>query len=127
MYALKLIHISCAVISFSGFFLRGLLMLYNPGYLQKPWVRVTPHIVDTALLVSAVALAAGMGLSPSDHPWLAAKIAALLCYIALGMVALRFGRTRKIRCMAWILAMLTFLYIVSVAASKSVAGVFVLL
>ena len=53
-----------------------------------------------------------------------AKIAALLCYIGLGMVALRFGRTMRTRVAAWLLAMAAALYIVSVAYSKSPLGFF---
>jgi uncharacterized membrane protein SirB2 len=54
--------------------------------------------------------------------WLSAKIIALLVYIGLGMVALRFGKSRKTRVNAWLLALLTAVYIISVAYSKSPLG-----
>ena len=60
-----------------------------------------------------------------EHSWLMAKIVALLVYIGAGMVALRFGRSRNVRLGAWVFGLLTFLYIVSVALSKSVLGWFV--
>ena len=66
-------------------------------------------------------------LSPLAQPWLYVKIIALLLYIGLGMVALRFGRNKRIRLSAWLLGLFIFLYIVSVAMSKSVMGWFVLI
>jgi len=61
-------------------------------------------------------------LSPVGQPWLIAKLLALLAYIGLGMVALRYGGTRRIRGTAWLLALATAAYIVSVAFSKSAWG-----
>ena len=63
-----------------------------------------------------------LGLSPAKAPWIAAKIVALIVYIALGMIAFRFGRTRRIRGIAFALALLTFGYIVTVAISKDPRG-----
>ncbi len=83
-----------------------------------------PHIIDTFLLASAVVLAVQMRLSPFEQPWLMTKIIALLVYIGLGMVALRFGRSKRTRLIAWLLGLATILYIVSVAFSKSVLGWF---
>jgi uncharacterized membrane protein SirB2 len=70
------------------------------------------------LLGSAIALALQLQLSPLHAPWLLSKIVALLLYIALGMVAIRHGRTRRMRVYAWLAAQLVFLYIVSVALTR---------
>jgi len=121
---LKAIHLSSVVLSFAGFFIRGIWMWQGSARLKQRWVKTTPHIVDTFLLGSAILLAVQWRLSPFEHPWLMAKIIALLVYIGAGMIALRFGRSRKERLMAWLFGMLTFLYIVSVALSKSVLGWF---
>ena len=62
-------------------------------------------------------------LSASGNaPWIAAKIVGLVVYIALGMVALRLGRTRAIRAGAWVAALITFGYIVTVALTKDPHG-----
>jgi len=92
--------------------------------LQQRWVKITPQLVDTVLLVSAIVLAIQLRFSPLELPWLMMKIIALLVYIGAGLVALRFGRSKTIRLYAWLFSLLTFLYIVSVAFSKSVLGVF---
>ncbi|MGA9575157.1 MAG: SirB2 family protein [Lysobacterales bacterium] len=124
MGTVKAIHIAFAALSFSGFFIRGIWMLRDSPLLSRRWVKITPQVVDTVLLASAITLAVQLRLSPLDQPWLMAKIIALLAYIGVGLVALRFGRTKRIRLYAWLLGMLIFLYIVSVAMSKSVMGWF---
>ncbi|MEP6606483.1 MAG: SirB2 family protein, partial [Nitrosospira sp.] len=87
--------------------------------LQQRWVKIMPHMVDTVLLASAIALAIMLHQDPIHNSWLSAKIAGLLLYIGLGMVALRFGRTRKARISALIAAQIVFLYIVLVALTKN--------
>jgi len=47
----------------------------------------------------------------------------LILYILLGMVALRWGKTRNIRIAAWLLAVMVFLYIIVVAMTKSSSGI----
>ena len=97
-------------------------MLTDSPKLQFRWVRVAPHIVDTLLLASAITLAFQMHLSTLEQPWLMVKIVALLAYIGIGTIALKPGRSKKIRVLAWLLAIATFTYIVSVALTKSVMG-----
>jgi len=99
-------------------------MLSGSDLLQLKWVKIIPHGVDAVLLGTALALLYQSHWSVLDHHWLQMKIVALLVYIGLGMIALRFGKTRKVRFMAWISALLVFLFIVSVALSKSAYGFF---
>ena len=60
--ALKHIHLTCVLLSGLGFVLRGFWMLRRAARLQQKWVRWVPHVVDTGLLASAIALAV-LGLS----------------------------------------------------------------
>lgn len=111
----KYIHISCVLISYLFFFMRGVWMLRANPILQQRWMKVVPHVVDTALLLSAITLATLLSISPLAAPWLMAKIIALLLYILLGTIAIKRGKTRKIRLAAWLAAQLVFIYIVCVA------------
>ncbi|SFM78950.1 SirB2 family protein [Rugamonas rubra] len=117
-YALKYLHMSCAALSGGLFLLRGCWMLFQPARLQQRWVRVAPHIIDTALLASAVTLAVLSGQYPLAQGWLSAKVLALLLYIVLGTVALKRGKTRAVRAGAFTAALACFGYIVAVAVSK---------
>lgn len=116
---LKHIHVTCVVLSYSLFFLRGLWMLRDSPLSQLGLMKIAPHIVDTTLLISAIALAWQYGISPLAAPWLAAKIVALLFYIVIGSVALKRGKTKRIRLVAWLVAQAFFFYMVSVAVTHN--------
>jgi uncharacterized membrane protein SirB2 len=121
---LKIIHVSCAVLSIGGFSLRGYWMLSGNALLDKRIAKTLPHIIDTLLLASAIGMLFIWQTSPFEFTWLGAKVLALLAYIGLGMVALRFGRTRQVRILAWTSALVVAAYIVSVALNKSALGFF---
>ncbi len=119
---LKNVHLVTVVLTISFFVIRGVWMLRGSAMLQRRWVRTAPHVNDTILLLSAIALAIRLGQYPFVHDWLTAKVLALLAYIILGSVAIRRGRTRQIRIVAWLGALLVFGYIVSVAMARSPQG-----
>lgn len=119
--AVKHLHIASVALSITLFMVRAGWMLYSPERLQRRWVKVIPHVNDTMLLLSGAWLAWQIG-APGLGGWLPAKLVALLLYIALGAVALRYGRTRGVRTAAMISALVTFAYIVSVALVKSPLG-----
>jgi uncharacterized membrane protein SirB2 len=126
METVKAIHVAFVALSFAGFFIRGIWMLRDSTLLRQRWVRITPQVVDTVLLASAIVLAVQLRYSPMEQPWLMAKIIALVIYIAVGLVALRFGSSKRVRLSAWLLGLFIFMYIVSVAMSKSALGWFAL-
>ncbi len=115
---IKYMHVGAVFVSFVLFFVRGLWMIGAPQKLQARWVRIVPHVIDTVLLVSAIALAAVTAQYPFVQPWLTAKVLALPVYILLGTVAIRRGRTRRVRIVAWILALTVFGYMVAVARAR---------
>jgi uncharacterized membrane protein SirB2 len=117
--ALKMIHVTSVVVSYLLFSLRSMWMMRGSAVLQHRWVKITPHVVDTILLLSAITLAVRIQQDPIHDPWLSAKVAGLLVYIGLGMTALRLGKSRKTRISAWIGAQAAFLYIVLVALTKN--------
>jgi uncharacterized membrane protein SirB2 len=119
---LKLLHQTTVVLSFSGFVLRGLAALAGAAWVRGRLARTLPHAVDTLLLLSALAMAWMLRLTPGNAPWLVAKIGGLLLYIALGMLALRPGRALALRATAWAAALLVFGWIVSVAVTKDPLG-----
>ncbi|MGZ8291180.1 MAG: SirB2 family protein [Telluria sp.] len=112
------LHMGMAALSGTLFLLRGIWMLRAPAMLARPWVRVLPHMVDTALLASALVMVVWSGQYPFVQPWLGAKVTALVLYIGLGMVALRHGASRPVRLFALIAALATFGYIVLVAVTR---------
>ncbi len=112
---LKTVHLTTIVITLALFLLRGAWMVAESPRLHARWVRIAPHINDTVLLASGIALAWTLSLSPLEHGWLAAKIVALFAYIGLGTIALKRGKTRSQRIAAWLAALAVFGYMVAVA------------
>ena len=116
---LKQVHVACAFLSIAGFGARGVLMLRESPLLQSRFVRVAPHVVDTLLLASALAMAWLSGQYPFAQSWLTAKLLALVAYIILGTVALKRGRGKAVRAIAFALALGAALYIVCVALTRN--------
>jgi uncharacterized membrane protein SirB2 len=86
---LKQLHITCVLLSGTGFLLRGIWMLTDSPWLQRPVVRRLPHLVDTVLLASAIAMAVISSQNPFATDWLTAKLVGLLLYIGCGTMALK--------------------------------------
>lgn len=124
---LILVHVGTAILTISGFILRGYWMFSGSPNLQLKVVKVLPHIVDTVFLASGIALIVTLNLPVLSQAWLLMKIVALFVYIALGAIALGRGKTLQARTTAFVLALATFAYIGGVALSKSTASWFVIL
>ncbi len=116
----------CALLSVTGFALRWYWMLTGNPRLASPTAKRLPHVIDTVLLGSAIGMLVLWQVWPWQMGWLLAKIIALLVYIVLGMVALRFGRNRTQRGIAGALALATAAYILAAAFTKSPLGLFAL-
>lgn len=122
---LKLVHQTAVTLSIVGFAARGAASLMGAAWTNSRTAKSLPHLVDTVLLLSALGLAWMLRLTPGNAPWLTAKIVGLLVYIGLGVVALKATRPRPVRAAAWVAAMATVGWIVSVAITKAPAGFFV--
>ena len=116
---LKTAHSTLALLTISGFILRGYWMLCESPKLKHRLTRILPHVLDAALFGLGIALILKMNLNVIQHAWLLAKFGGLVVYIGLGMVALRFGRARLTRLLAFAGALAAFAYIFGVAVSKS--------
>jgi uncharacterized membrane protein SirB2 len=116
--AVKHLHVTCAALSGLLFLLRGFWMLRGSALLQQRWVKIVPHVIDTALLASALVMVFWSGQYPFVQGWLTAKVFALIAYIVLGTIALKRGKTKQVRLAAFIGALTVFAYIVKVALTR---------
>lgn len=124
---IKAIHVGSVFLSVAGFIARGVLMLRGSPLLKTRFVRVAPHVLDTVLLASALWLCWLLGQYPFVQGWLTAKVLGLLAYIVLGVIALRRGRSRRVRAAAFAAALLTVAYVVTVAIAHDARGPLALL
>lgn len=96
---LKHFHLLTIVISATLLSVRYALMMANSKLLDKKFLKVFPHINDTALLLSGIALIFITGFIPFTDaaPWLTEKLTCVLAYIALGLFALKLGKNKLLR------------------------------
>lgn len=126
MYStVKYLHVTCVVLSVAGFFLRGLIVLRGRRLPRQLWIRAAPHVNDTVLLGAALTLAFTTDQYPFVANWVTAKVFGLIAYIILGSLALTGERTQWVRLAAWLAALATFGYVVSVALTKNPWGLLV--
>lgn len=116
--ALKHLHLTFVALSLIFFILRGIWLFINSNLLAQKWIKVLPHIISTLLLLSGIMLAVYMGVSPGSHPWLIAKIIAMVIYIGIGVATFKVTN-RNLSKTLWISALLVFAYMVSVAITKN--------
>lgn len=122
---IKHLHVTCVILSITGFCLRGWLLMQKSALAGRRWFRILPHVNDSILLAAAIALTVLIDHYPFVDAWLTAKIFGLLAYIIFGAVAFRPGRPPAVRFVAGLAALTTFGWIVSVALSKHPAGMLV--
>jgi uncharacterized membrane protein SirB2 len=121
-FPLRAVHITCAILTISLFAFRGLLMLAESPLQQNPVLRWTPVAIDTVLLTSALMLTTIIRQYPFTTAWLTVKVVLLVIYIVLGSIALRRGRTKKVRLAAFIGALATVGFLVTVARAHQPLG-----
>ena len=120
--ALKHSHMLFAALSGLFFLVRGTWMLMESDMLQKKWVKIVPHVIDTLLLAFAIALCVTLSQYPFVESWLTMKVVMLVAYIVLGTIALKRGKTKAIRTVAFFAALASYLFLVSVAIAHHPAG-----
>ncbi len=116
---LKILHVSLAVVSISGFMLRAWWSINGSPLLKTRFARIAPHVVDTVFLIAGIGMIWTASLPVLSMNWLLAKFAGLVVYVLAGTVAIKRGRTREIRLMASMLAVVVFAWIVGTSIRKT--------
>lgn len=115
---LKDLHMTLAVVSGLYFAARGVWRIGMARTITHPLWKSLPHLIDTLLLVSGVALAVMLGLSPHHGGWFAAKLVGVVVYILLGVAAFR-SRHRSGSWLFYSAALLVWLWIIGTALYKT--------
>lgn len=119
---IKWAHILAVILSGSLFAFRGALMLARSRLTHHAAFRFPSYVIDTVLLIAAFMLLGVLHLNPFAHAWLTVKIVFLLVYIALGVLALKRGRTRGVQVGCYFAALAVYLFIISVARAHDPWG-----
>lgn len=119
--ALKHLHLLTVAISITLFVLRFFWKWRASPMINKHWVKITPHINDTVLFATGIALVVMFKLYPllGMDSWLTEKLFGVIIYILLGYVALgKKTQSWNIRTLAFVLALGCLYLIVKLATTK---------
>ena len=116
---IKLLHTIFAILSVSGFILRGYWMLRDSQLLEHRVTKTLPHFIDTLFLTTGLLMLYLLSTNPASEVWLIAKFLGLIAYIVTGVFALRPDKTKTLRFRSLVLAILIYLYLFGVAINKS--------
>lgn len=120
---LKHTHLLLVAISLVFFIARAVASLRGAGWLQKKWAKISPHVIDTFLLGSGVALSIVIQQYPMVHHWLTVKIALLVAYIVFGILGMK-ADAKKRKLVFFGLSFASVLMLISVARAHHPLGIF---
>lgn len=120
---IKWVHIAAVLASGSLFLLRGLLLQSGqPRLAMAAPVRYLSYSIDTVLLTAALMLLTILPHAMFANGWLTAKLVLLVVYVVLGTFALRRGRTPRVRLVCYLLALLVFAFMFTIARGHHPLG-----
>ncbi|HFF8940420.1 TPA: SirB2 family protein [Serratia marcescens] len=119
--ALKHFHLLTVAISITLFALRFYWQWRRSPIVGHRWVKIAPHLNDTLLFVSGIALVVTFGFYPllGMDSWLTEKLFGVIIYILLGYVALgKKTKSQRLRTVAFVLALGCLYLIIKLATTK---------
>lgn len=113
---MKHLHLLFVVLTISSFVIRILLAEFKPAILQIKALKILPHIIDTILLLSGLALVFQGNWLEGEFGWILSKIGLLVAYVGLGVAAMRSTGIK--RWIAFFGAIAAFVTIGMIAVTK---------
>ncbi|MFC1237754.1 SirB2 family protein [Vibrio sp. F74] len=101
-FALKNIHMLSIVLSAILLSIRYALMMANSPMIEKKFLKISPHVIDTILILSGIGLIFSLGFIPftPGNEWFTEKVTCILAYFALGFFTLKVAKNRLLRTFA---------------------------
>ena len=121
---IKSIHVWMVLLSGALFALRGLGVLLAARWSMAMPVRIASYAIDTTLLTAALMLLTMLPTSMFANGWLAMKIVLLCIYIVFGTLALKRARSPRLRATFYLLALMTYAWMLTIARSHHPLGIF---
>ncbi|WP_375749325.1 SirB2 family protein [Vibrio sp. HN007] len=124
---LKQFHVLTVLISISLYLFRFFRYYrFEIAKLQPTWFKHLPHLNDTLLLSSGIALISVTGFTPFTDaaPWLTFKLCGVFFYIFCGFLAMRKKASIKSRYFYFSASIGWLVFIVTLAIGKNTALLF---
>jgi uncharacterized membrane protein SirB2 len=107
-----------AVISVGLFTLRFIWTLMESNKLDRKWVKIAPHVIDTLLLGLGIAMAVQLSINPVEQLWLGEKLLGVIAYIFTGYYTLKVARNRPMQILGFLGAIGWVMLVVRIALTK---------
>ena len=104
--AMKHLHLTAVALTILFFITRFIWKQIGSPMSDKKWVKILPHVIDTVLLTSAIALCIIVSRYPFIHAWVTFKLLAVIGYIILGLIALKKAQTKAMQWTSFVLALI---------------------
>jgi uncharacterized membrane protein SirB2 len=121
---IKSLHVWMVLLSGGLFALRGASVLLGWRWAMALPVRLASYAIDTTLLTAALMLLTMLPPSMFANGWLLMKITLLVIYILFGTLALKRARSPRQRTVFYVLALLTYAWMLTIARSHHPLGIF---
>ena len=125
-FPIKHLHLTLVAISLVFFMARGTAIIVKAQWVTQKWARISPHIIDTFLLISGIFLTFIISQYPIMHDWLTSKMILLVGYIMFGMKAMKSEVPMKQRSY-FAAAIACVLLMITVATTHHPLGMFSLM
>lgn len=117
-----LVHMVTVALSGTVFAVRGAAAMAGVRHMMSAPVRYRSYTIDTVLLTAALMLVAILPREVFTNHWLTVKLTLVLIYVALGVFAMRSGRSRRTRVICYLAALLVFIGIIGIARAHNPLG-----
>lgn len=114
----KHLHLTAVGLSILFFVFRFIWSQFDATALNKKWVKILPHIIDTVLLASAIWLCFILSQYPFVNAWLTFKVLGVVLYIVFGLFALKKAKTRLSKWGFFVAALVVLMATAMVAVTK---------
>lgn len=114
----KHLHLTAVALSILFFIIRFIWTLRGSAMMSKKWVKIVPHVIDTLLLASAVALCFIISQYPGVNHWLTEKVVGVVLYIVLGMWTLKWANNKPQQVVGFVMAIAVLVSIAKIAVLK---------
>ncbi|MFC1507769.1 SirB2 family protein [Pseudomonadota bacterium] len=114
-------HKAAIALSILLFVARYCLMMANSQLTEKKFFKVTPHVVDSIMLLSGIGLIMMSGIMPFTETgsWLTQKLSCVLAYVALGFFTLKYGKNKVFKTFAFFGALGWVMAAANIAVTKT--------
>lgn len=118
----KHFHMTMAILSMVFLVVRFIMGMRNPDALNKPFLKIPPHIVDALFVISIIAMISTVNITLYPSGWIGEKAALFIAYIVFSVItvlAVRGKMSAKLRIPAFVLALISWIWAIKIAFMKT--------